>query len=98
MNSSQETMLAETKVSFSPARSPMIASPVICCHQVSVWRSYMMRSLKRSLPVVPKSCAMPFKVRSMTMAELQSGQKVTTTATPPTASFTISCQMRIWRG
>ena len=33
-------------------RSPR---PVACCHQDSVWRSYMTRSLKRRLPVVPKS-------------------------------------------
>src|SRR5262249_17107524 len=40
----------------------------------------------------------PLIIRSKTMPELQSGQNVTVTGTPPTTSFTISCHMRIWSG
>ena len=40
---------------------------------------------------------MPMR-RSKTMAELQRGQKVTMTGSPPTMSLTISCQVMIWRG
>ena len=32
------------------------------------------------------------------MAELQSGQNVTATGTPPISSLTISCRVRIWSG
>jgi hypothetical protein len=75
-----------------------MASPVACCHQLSVRRSYITRSLARRLPVVPKSWTTPSISRSKTSAVLHSGQNVTTTATPPRVSFTISCHMRTASG
>lgn len=72
--------------------------PVNCCHQDSVWRSYITRSEKRSLPVVPKSSARSPTRRSNTIDALHSGQKVTATGTPSTLSFTISWYMRICSG
>ncbi len=67
--------------------------PVACCHQVSVWRSYMTMSEKRRLPLTPKSWTVPSRVRSKASAVWQSGQKVTMTGTSPTVSLTISCQV-----
>ena len=81
-----------------PANSPMMASPVSCCHQVWVCRSYMIRSLFRKLPDTPKSNTRPSNVRLKAKAELHSGQKVTMTGSPPTTSFTTSCQVRMASG
>jgi hypothetical protein len=67
------------KSSLAPACRPTIACPVNCCHQVSVCRSYMIRSEFRSSPVVPKSSVRPSNLRSNTIEALHSGQYVTAT-------------------
>ena len=92
--SSQARSWAGTGVSFSPVSSPATASPANCCHQVSVWRSYMTRSELRRFPLVPKSSSCPSSVRSKTRAVLQSGQNVTAIGVPPRVSLAISCQIR----
>ena len=69
----------------------MTPSPPTSCHQDSVCRSYISRLLWRSAPVVPKSSIAPSTVRLYTKAVLHSGQKVMTTGSPPTVSFTSSC-------
>src|SRR5918996_1478887 len=58
----------------------------------------MIRLLYRRRPVVPKSSTCPFTVRLNVIAVLHSGQKVTTSGSPPTVSFAISCQIKIWIG
>ena len=73
-------------------------APVACCHQVSVWRSYMIRLLYRSRPVVPKSSTWPSNARWNPIAVLHSGQNVTEIGTPPTSSLTISCQVSTCKG
>ena len=77
---------------------PTMASPESCCHSDSLVRSYMMRSLRRSLPETPNSRTSPPTLRAKTIAELQSGQYVTITGSPPTTSFTISCHVRMCSG
>ena len=58
----------------------------------------MIRSLLRRLPETPNVRSSPFTTREKAMAELQSGQYVTITGSPPTTSLTISCQVRISSG
>src|SRR5262249_37776339 len=57
-----------------PVMAPTMASPVNCCHQLSVCRSYITRSEFRSFPVVPKSRTRPSTTHSNTSAALHSGQ------------------------
>ena len=61
-------------ISLSPASSPAIASPVACCHQLSVASSYMTRLLKRSAPLVRNTGADTPARRSKTEAAFDSGE------------------------
>ena len=45
LKSAKDTIEAGSGSSFLPVSSPTSASPVICCHQDSVWRSHSTRSL-----------------------------------------------------
>ena len=55
LNFAKDSTRTGSILSRLPVNLPTIASPRNCCHQLSVWRSYITRSEFRSLPVVPKS-------------------------------------------
>ena len=78
---------------------PIKPVPVICCQSVSVWRSYMIRSLFCRNPDTPNSSTVPpGRVRGKTSEVLQRGQKVTRTGSPLMTSFTISWEVMIDSG
>src|SRR3972149_2802993 len=82
LNVSHEITCEDRQVSRFPVRSPPGAPPGACCPHDSVCRSYITRSLKRSLPVVPKSSTRPSSRRSKVMVVLHSGQKVIVAGEP----------------
>src|SRR3970040_1085354 len=83
---------ASTCLRRVPWYVPLIATPRICGHRLPVSRSYMTLLFERRRPELPNVSTRPSYVRSKTSAVPHRGQRETTMGTPPTTSFTTSCQ------